>query len=60
MGSYRLCKTRETYKQPGGLEGVVLDTLKTYPNLKIVAVKRDWVGWVITVIADEHLEYLDE
>ena len=60
MRSYRLCKTKETYKQPGGLEGVVLDTLKTFPNLRVVAVKRDLIGWRIMVIADKDLEYTDE
>jgi|TARA_R100000458_G_C8033972_1_gene88263 hypothetical protein len=60
MGQCKLCKTKQTYKQPGGLDAVVLDTLETYPNLRIVAVKREWVGWTITVINKEDLEYLDE
>ena len=60
MERCKLFKTKKTYRLPAGITGVVLDTLESYPQLKVVAIKYGIRGWKLSVIAEADLEYLED
>jgi len=60
MERCKLFKTKKTYRIPVGLTGVVLDTLESFPELKVVAIKYDVSGWKLSVVAEKDLEYLED
>ena len=44
----------------GGLRAIVLDTLKTWPQMKVVAIKHEIMGWKIHIISESDLISLEK
>jgi hypothetical protein len=59
MKTPRRCKTKKTYRQSGDEHGFVLDSLETFPELKVVVVQRTG-RWVVDYINEKDIEYIQD
>jgi hypothetical protein len=60
MKKIQECETRQAYNLEGGLRGIVLDSLKTFPQIKVVAIKHHPTAWRIHYIREDNLIYIEE